>query len=668
MVTTQQALDQTDSPGATRGSFRPDIEGLRGIAVSIVVLGHAGVAGFSGGFIGVDIFFVISGFLITGLLLRELRATSHVDFFAFYARRVRRLLPAFSLMAVCAMLAVVFIVPGTDQKLQALSGLWAALWSSNIFFSIADFGYFDASARDSMYLHTWSLGVEEQFYLLWPALLLFVWKLSAKRPMRAAVGVIAAVVLIGFLSALVATSIWPVAAYYLTPFRLWELAAGGLCCALPIPRGAGSAPLRHGGIAGLLLLAAGCVLLTEHIAYPGYGVLLPVAGAVLLIVSGTLDDRAFASRWLASSPLTFVGRMSYSWYLWHWPILVIALRSGHNDPAGRIAAVAISFAAALASYWFVERTTRHRRIIDARQVVVAGVLASALLALMPSFWRMTARPTAHSELASATIEQRVRASLSTPEIYSIPGCDDWYTSDRLVPCTFGDGKGPTAVVMGDSLGLHLFPGLRRVFADAGWTLVVLTKSSCPIVDEPFFYERIHRNYTECENWRKSANAYVQETKPDIVIIGSAGSYPYTPEQWTEGSRRAIGALKLGARNVVVLAPTPRLPFDGPSCAINHAATIFRGDGSSDCTARLADVEDYNVETALANAVAGVPGTSLVNINDAICPNGLCAAVRGGRLVYRDSQHLNAVYAQELASVLAKRLAPYMGSRERIAAP
>jgi peptidoglycan/LPS O-acetylase OafA/YrhL len=667
MTTAQTALDQTDSPRAIRGSFRRDIEGLRGIAVSMVVFGHAAVTGFSGGFIGVDIFFVISGFLITGLLLRELRVTAHVDFFAFYARRVRRLLPAFSLMAVCAMLCVVFVVPGTDQKLQASSGLWAALWSSNIFFSVANFGYFDASARDSIYLHTWSLGVEEQFYLLWPALLLFVWKLSAKQPMRIAVGVIAFIVVVGFLASLIGTLVWPVGGYYLMPFRLWELAAGGFCCALPInlPRSM-IGLLRLGGALGLSLLAAGCVLLTERVAYPGCGVLLPVIGAALLISSGTLDSTGLVSRWLASPPLTFVGRLSYSWYLWHWPVLVIARRSGHNDAIGMAVATVISFGVALSSYWFVERLTRHRRIRDARQFLAAGVFASALLALMPSLWRMTVRPAGQNELASS--EQRVRASLSAPQIYSIPGCDDWYSSDRLVPCVFGDGKGPTAVVIGDSLGLHLFPALQRLFGDAGWTLVVLTKSSCPVVDEPFFYERIHRNYTECETWLKSAIAYVQQTKPDIVIVGSAGSYPYTLEQWTEGSRRAIGNLKVGARNVVVLAPTPRLPFDGPNCAISHAATVFSRDGSSDCTARLADVEDQDVAAALARAVVGLAGTAVINVNDAICPNGVCAAVRGGRLVYRDSQHLNAPYALGLAGVLADRLAPYMAKRERAAAP
>jgi len=649
----------SESPTGAQARFRTDIEGLRGVAILMVVLAHAGVPGFAGGFTGVDVFFVISGFLITGLLLRELQQSSGIVFWRFYARRVRRLLPAFAAMMLIVMVAVACLVPIADQKLQALSGMWAALWSSNIYFSIADFGYFDASSRDSVFLHTWSLGVEEQFYLIWPLLLACIWKVSGSRFARATGVTIAVIAVAGFALSLFATARWPVVAYYLMPFRLWELAVGGLCSLVVASRpGILGAVQRHAGIPGAALVLAACVIISERMPYPGAWALLPVVGTALLLVAGTVAPDQPISRLIGTPALTLVGRVSYSWYLWHWPVLVLMARMGHGDPWGKTIAVLGSFALALLTYRLVERTTRHRAIVDARQLVIVGLLASALLALVPSTWRALVRSNGNG---MTSVEARIRSTISVPQIYSMPGCDEWYASDRLMPCTFSGGEGPrpTAVVIGDSLGLHWFPALRRVFADAGWNLEVLTKSSCPIADESFFYERIHRRYTECETWRDSAVAYVRRTRPALVIIGSAGSYPFTPEQWTAASRRTISQLREGSPHVLVLAPTPRLPFDGPGCAISHASALLQQGVSDACTAKLAEIEDHAVIESLQHATDGIDGATVLNLNNAICPAGVCSAWSDGLLVFRDFQHLNAGYALKLAPDVAAQLAPYM---------
>lgn len=637
--------------------FRPDIEGLRGVAILMVVLGHAGVRGFGGGFTGVDVFFVISGFLITGLLVRELRETSRIDFWAFYARRARRLLPAFAVMMLCAWVALVLVAPGADTKLQKWSGLWAALWTSNVYFSLANFGYFESSARDSMFLHTWSLGVEEQFYLIWPALLALVWRVSKRKPeaLFAAVAIVAA---IGIVMSVVATWQWPVAAYYLMPFRLWELAVGG-CCVFLSPAAGARLGRWRGGLLGAVLLAGTCMGLSERFAYPGAWAALPVIGAALLLVGTT----GILSRCLTSAPLTVIGRVSYSWYLWHWPALALAHRLGRDDSLAVATAVLGSFAAALLSYLLVERNTRHRTITDARQAVLTGVLGSALLALLPSTWFALGRPRGQ-ELT--TTEARVRAMVNIPQIYSMPGCDEWYSSDRLVPCALDADEGkPQALVIGDSLGLHWFPALHRALTGMGWNVVVLTKSSCPMVDESFFYERIHRTYTECESWRRAAIDYIHKTRPGVVVIGSAGSYPFTQEQWTDGSRRFVEALRTGAAEVLVLAPSPRLPFDGPSCVIRNFDALQGGAGDL-CSARLADIEDRPVIDALGKAVEGVQGATVVNLNDIACPRGVCAAWVAGELAYRDAQHLNASYVLGLAEPIGKRLMPYLQARSAAA--
>jgi peptidoglycan/LPS O-acetylase OafA/YrhL len=643
----------TSRPTDGIDGFRRDIEGLRGVAILMVVLGHARVPGFGGGFTGVDVFFVISGFLITGLLVRELRETSRVDFWAFYARRARRLLPAFAVMMLCTWIALFWTAPGADMPMQKWSGLWAALWASNIYFSFANFGYFESSALDSLFLHTWSLGVEEQFYLVWPALLAAVWAAS-RRNANALFAIVVAVAVSGLLVSIAATRLWPVAAYYLMPFRLWELAVGG-CCVFLSSVPSLRAVRGSGGILGVVLLAATCGGLSENTAYPGAWAMLPVLGAALLVIGGN----RFVSVCLASAPLTLVGRISYSWYLWHWPMLALAHRLGRDDPAAVAVAVVGSLAVALASYLVVERTTRYRAITDARQAVVAGLLGSALVALLPSLGLTVARLRAPQ---FATTEDRVRAMTSMPLIYSIHGCDEWYLSDRLVPCMLESGEGrPQAVVLGDSLGLHWFPALHRALTDAGWNVVVLTKSSCPMVDESFFYERIHRRFTECEAWRNAVVDYIGRTGPGIVVVGSAGSYPFTTDQWIAGSRRFLEALHGGAAKVVVLAPSPRLPFDGPSCVIRHFEALQGGAGDL-CTAPLVQIEDRGVIDALTKSIEGLRGTAIVNLNDIACPRGICSAWVAGELAYRDAQHLNASYVLGLATPVGARLAPYLQSR------
>lgn len=640
--------------------FRADIEGLRGVAVLMVVLGHAGVPGFAGGFIGVDVFFVISGFLITGLLIRELERSSHIDFWAFYARRARRLLPAFAPMLACTLAVIVWAAPGTDQKLQAWSAVSAALWSSNIYFSLSDFGYFESSAKDSLFLHTWSLGVEEQFYLIWPALLALTWRFFRAYSARTALTTtIAAVAGVGFLWSLAATAYWPVGAYYMMPLRLWELAAGGLCAVIP-GTAIAKPVMRYAGVFGAAMLAVGCVFVSERLPYPGMCALLPVAGTALLIGAGSRYSANPTSRVLASPILLWTGRISYSWYLWHWPVLAFAHRIGQSDRYGIAIAVLASLVLACASYRFIERPTRHRPIVDARRAVLLGVLASTLLALLPSAWLSLVSSAELANRRAPTVEDRVRGMIAFPQIYAIKGCDEWYSSDRLVPCVFkGDGSpGHTAVMLGDSQGLHWFPAFQKVFADAGWTLVVLTKSSCPIVDESIFYERIHRRYTECETWRAAALAYVEQIKPDIVVVGSAGSYSFTPEQWEQGSRRTLEELRKGARHVLVLAPSPRLPFDGPGCVVGNPL-LLQKEASDACSAPLEKIQDRSVMDALARATSGIGEVAILNLNDSVCPQGVCRAWTRGQLVYRDFQHLNAPFVEHLASDVSARLAPYM---------
>jgi peptidoglycan/LPS O-acetylase OafA/YrhL len=364
--------------------FRPDVEGLRGVAVLLVVLFHAGLP-VAGGFIGVDVFFVISGFLITGLLLREHEHTGRVSLTRFYARRMRRLLPAAAVVLVLSLWATWVLVGPLDRPDVVADGASAALSMSNIRFALSYGDYFAAISQPSPFLHFWSLSVEEQFYFVWPALLLL-----AGRGRRAVIGALLIAVVVGsFATNLALTHSELGWAFYSLPARAWQLAAGGL---LAVAAGRFGAPNRFlvavGGVAGWAALGAVVIaglVLSESLPYPGLAAVVPTVGSALLIATGTI--RSGPGIVLASRPFRFLGRISYSLYLWHWPILVFApLAAGRtlglDVNAGLVVA---AIAAGWASWRFVEEPFRRGRLSIARgtrRVLASGLAAIALVAFL----------------------------------------------------------------------------------------------------------------------------------------------------------------------------------------------------------------------------------------------------------------------------------------------
>ena len=344
---------------SSHDAFRPDVEGLRGIAVLTVVLFHAGLAGVVGGFVGVDVFFVISGFLITGLLLRERERTGRIAFLPFYARRARRLLPAAVLVLVATLIAAENLVAPLDRPAVGLDGAAAALSIGNIRFALASGDYFATVAAPSPFLHFWSLAVEEQFYLLWPALILLVARgVHARR--RLVVGLLG---LVGasFAANLVLTDLAANWAFYLLPTRAWELGLGGLAA---VAVGAGivdRAPrvlLAIAGWAGLGAIALATLTFDPGLAYPGVAAVLPALGTAILLGAGR--RRFGPGAILSLAPLRFVGRISYSLYLVHWPILVLApfALGGPIDDLGRAGLVGLAGLLAVVSWALIETPFR----------------------------------------------------------------------------------------------------------------------------------------------------------------------------------------------------------------------------------------------------------------------------------------------------------------------
>jgi peptidoglycan/LPS O-acetylase OafA/YrhL len=377
MVASDQAYaDRTEM----RAHFRPDIEGLRAVAVLAVLLFHVGVPGLPGGFVGVDVFYVISGFLITGLLVRELAATGRIDLVTFYARRLRRLLPAALVVIAVTLVASWAVLSRLRFPEVAGDAAASALYVSNIRFAEQATDYLAAHESASPYLHFWSLGVEEQFYLVWPFLLL----IGARLVPVARLGILLVAVALGsFALSLAWTDVAAPWAFFSLPTRAWELAIGALIAvgALRLPRRAPRSVAVGSVAVGLALIALACVVIDGSTPYPGTAALLPVAGTSLVIIGGAAT-RAGPSRWLSMSAPRWLGRISYSLYLWHWPILVLVpVALGFDGVGLRLVLAGAAVALAAVTTALIETPIRRERIMRAgadRSLAVAAACSIAM--------------------------------------------------------------------------------------------------------------------------------------------------------------------------------------------------------------------------------------------------------------------------------------------------
>jgi peptidoglycan/LPS O-acetylase OafA/YrhL len=651
---------------------RTDIEGLRAVAILLVLAAHAGFAGLAGGFVGVDVFFVISGFLITGILARLARDRPPGGLADFYARRLRRLLPALLLVQLATMLVAGVLLDPRTQLQQADGAMAASLWVSNFLFALGNTDYFGPSAGEALFLHTWSLGVEEQFYLLWPALVLVAFAVFRggvrDGGLRRATWLLGALALLGFVASAWITAVAPLQAYYLLPARMWQFALGGALALWTMHRGARPLPTRASaalGTVGLAAIAGAALWLDGSQPYPGGWALAPTLGTAAVIAAG--QGSRFTG-WLAWPPMQWLGRHSYGWYLWHWPVLLLG-RAMY--PAGGVGlAILLALLAlvlAVASRRFVEEPVRLSPVLAARPRLSIALGLGAMLACLGGAmaweaqamrWAAQPRQSDHYVLANADYEVYARS------------CDEWFHSDRVNPCTWGAPDAPrTLVVLGDSIGLQWFPALMAAFPAPEWQVVVLTKSACPMVDATYFYPHIGRDYTECDTWRAGAVATIAGNRPDVVVIGSAPSPQFDDDALRAGARRIMADLGAGATTVFVLAPTPTLPFDGPRClARADWRPRWMGAWTSDCHAPLADADHPRDARLLAEAAAPLANVHVLAFDDVVCPGQRCGATVDGRVAYRDAQHLAGPFVASLAPVMTARMAAAVDNRGPEASP
>lgn len=647
-------------------SFRADLQGLRAVAILLVLAYHARVPGFAGGYIGVDVFFVISGYLITALLVNELETTGSIDFIKFYARRARRLLPAAAVMMVATVALGSVLYAPVEQDHLANTTLATVAYASNLYFARAFTDYLASPSHNNPLLHTWSLSVEEQFYLLWP---LLIWLLAGAhtKPRRSIryrwiVGGMLALACASWAGSVYLTGTIQPWAFFLSPMRAWEFAIGGLSIL--------SAPRRDGAIAnqskhpvwsaeglgwvGLAGVIGAGVAFGPQTVFPGVAVLLPTISTALILRAGAMAPERGVARLLGITFLREIGRLSYSWYLWHWPLLVFA--AALKDPltlVDRVSVVLIALVLAEASYRWVEqpalanKTDRPRLALAMAAVVaVSGVSAALTWKVLSAKW--AERP---SQVAFT------RMKTDYPEIYRMD-CDDYFHSPTPKECTFGPADASrTAVLFGDSHAGHWFPAVRQIFErESGWRLIVITKAGCPIVDATYFSQDLGRAFTECRQWVQSSLVRIHEMRPDLILVSYARTYPFSRTDWQTGIAVTVKSLSGSSPSVIMLRDVPELGFDGPHCLarLDWRPTLF-GRWTA-CTTDPIDErvdETYQIQRQLSTLYSNV---TTLDMNRDVCPSGTCRVVQNGIVSYRDASHLSTAFAASLSDKLGARIA------------
>ncbi len=691
--------------GGDRSAFRPDIEGLRAVAVTLVVGYHAWPAAVPGGFVGVDVFFVISGFLITGHLLADRSSKGHLDFARFYARRVRRILPASTLVLIVTVVVAWQVLPAFRAQSVSTDSIWASAFAINYHLAIEGSIYLNASAPVSPLQNYWSLSVEEQFYAVWPLLLLaasLVWvrrsegsARSVSEPARRVeLWAVLVVIFVGSLAVdLRLTNNSPSWAYYSLLSRGWELAAGALL-AVAAPHLVGLARRRAALVAwaGLAAIVVAALAFGAQTPYPGTAALLPVAGAVAVIAGGTASAArrpGTGNPLLGLRPFQAVGRLSYSWYLWHFPALILApsiLGVAALSVGGNLAVAAVSLGIAAVAYRVVEQPVRSSRVLVQRPwtgLLLGGALIAAAVAVAIIVPRLHPQPGAASTgselpspqttaqaqavlaraLQTRTIPAGLHPSLATatadqPVIYG-DGCHLGVAAVTGPPCVFGDRSSPVTVVLfGDSHAAQWFPALESISNREGWRLVSMTKSSCPVADVSVYNTYLKRTYTECDTWRANAERAIARLHPAMVVVSERRDWGRTanPDDsasfvrpWAEGVRSTLGRLVADGTRVVLVADTPHVETSVPLCLSEALVPV------ASCGPTVADT-DYDAARKRADRqAAATAGATYVDPTPWICTPSGCPPIVGNLLVYRDEQHLTVEYSTWIAPLLEREL-------------
>jgi peptidoglycan/LPS O-acetylase OafA/YrhL len=688
-----------------RAAYRKDVEGLRAVAVILVVLNHL-LAVPAGGFIGVDLFFVISGFVITGMLWREGTARTFT-FRGFYLRRVRRLLPSAVLVLLATNLAAQFFFYGPRVQQTRTDTLWALGFLANVHMARTDTDYFHANDAPSLLQHYWSLAVEEQFYVVWPLVLVLLVLLARRKASGAlALPLALLVTALSFGYALHLVSIDPARAYFSSPARAWELGVGALLgllvsWGLHVPERLQQAF----GWAGVALLGYAAFYIDPTQPFPGYAALVPVAAGVSLILAGTGWQQPWVTRLLSHQVTGYVGRISYPVYLWHWPVIVISEEVWGRNSLVWVAAPFVSVMLAVLTHHLVEEPLRGR--VSPREAYrqllptfrgsshvpwvplknfaigsMAYVLVLTSIAISRAPMAAAGPATSARSASSGTSKAPLPADYTpapvglardvadalqltswprrfTPSLEQLDAAraPQWVhdgclnvTASNLARCRFGSPQASHhAALMGDSIAISYLPGILRALEPLGWDFQLLTQAGCNNAVSVLAHRRPD---TACDAHRNWALTQVQHLRPELLILSnvpntaniSPAAMAGSPlETWRAGLELTLARSRPWAKHVAIMSAPPTLA--------NLQTCLTRFNSPRDCERKVSHTWD---ETRFAEeqAASDQHAAYILTVNW-FCFQGYCPAIVGDNPVTADGVHLTAAYSERLAPAMAE---------------
>ena len=603
------------------------IQGLRALAALLVTIFHARLV--PGGFIGVDIFYVISGYLITGLILREIENTGTLNLQNFYQRRIKRLLPTSVFVLFVTAIVGMFVLPAITRDALGRDLFAAATYISNYLFAWWQNDYQNLNATPSPFIHYWSLAVEEQFYIVWPIFILFLSRYG-KRAVLYGVAISSA---LSLLLSIYQTQTSPIWAFYSLPTRAWELGVGALLLFIPDTFWKN----RFIPWVGLIGIAIAALKFDENTSFPGINAVLPVGATALLIGSIAIWPRFFndvsnnrVSQWL--------GAISYPLYLWHWPALVLP-SSALGRPLRireRIFCILLTIVLAHFTSKYIEQPLRNKKVPGKK--IYRFFAATTALSLVAGLL-ITSTASSIISVKGTDYKFNLIDVMEKPSVYG-DSCHSNYGETKSGDCTYGDINSKTTVVLyGDSHAAQWFPALEALANDRRFKLVSLTKSACPSVDVPRADQGAFKN-VHCDKWRDDSIARIKKLRPAAVIMSSfqyfnpPSGYPDEYQWWKEGQIRLLDALRGSSKHLIYISDTPRPLRDIPNCLASR------------------DVKSCN--TTEKTPVKIINGFEKVDPTPWLCTN-YCPAIQDGYVVYRDASHISVAAALALKSQLEAAL-------------
>ena len=603
------------------------IQGLRALAALLVTIFHARLV--PGGFIGVDIFYVISGYLITGLILREIEQTGSLDLNAFYQRRIKRLLPTSVFVLFITAIVGMFVLPAITRDALGRDLFAAAAYISNYLFAWWQNDYQNLNATPSPFIHYWSLAVEEQFYVVWPILLL----LLARYGRRAIFWGISITTVLSLLLSVYQTQTSPIWAFYSLPTRAWELGVGALLLFVP------EKVWRNRFIPwlGVIGIAIATFNFDENTAFPGLNAVLPVFATALLIGSISIWPRAFND--LSNNRISqWLGAISYPLYLWHWPALVLP-SSALGRPLRireRLFCILLTVVLAHLTSKFIEQPIRHKKIEGKKVYLffVATTITSLVAGLI-----ISATSSSMISVKGTNYKFNLIDVMEKPAVYG-DDCHVNYGETKSGYCTYGDKKSNrTLVLYGDSHAAQWFPALEQIARERGYRLISLTKSACPAVDAPREDQGAFKN-VHCEKWRENSITRIKSIHPDAVITSSfqyftpPSGFPSKSRWWDDGQRRLLSELRGSSNHLIYISDTPRPLRDIPNC--------------------LASRDSHTCDSTEKTRNVIINGFEKIDPTPWLCTS-YCPAIKDGYVVYRDASHISVAASLALKPELEKAL-------------